>query len=181
MRGSRRLLPVLLLTSTVATVAGCGAGSDAETLKAFSPGDGVGAESGRLRVLNALVVEAEGATSGVVSMSIANRGSRDDALTGLTSKDGSVALTGDAALPAGKALHFGASTGPSATVTALQRRPGEQITLRLTFRRAEPVMLHTVVVPATGPYTELTPAPTSSSATTTSVSTSTPPSESASP
>ena len=37
--------------------------------------------------------------------------------------------------------------------------PGQSITLHLTFARAEPLTLRTVIVDPTGPYASLTPGP----------------------
>ena len=50
----------------------------------------------------------------------------------------------------------------SATISSLTSLPGETITLHLRFRRADPVTINTVVVPATGAYATITPAPTPS-------------------
>ena len=61
------------------------------------------ANSGDIRILNALVVVADDSSgTGVVSLTIVNRGNRDDSLTDLTSPDGTVDLTGTRDLPAGR-------------------------------------------------------------------------------
>ena len=52
------------------------AGFDATSAKPYAPSDGIMADSGDLRVLNALVVAADGDSTGVVSATIANRGDR---------------------------------------------------------------------------------------------------------
>jgi hypothetical protein len=153
------LTPVLIALSTLALSAGCAAGNNAQTLKPYSPADGVVANSGSIRVLNALVVADPAGTTGVVSLTIVDRGNRGDSLTGLTSPDGSVDLTGTRDLPAGGAVRFGATTEPSATISDLTKKAGENITLLMTFARTEPITLHTVVVPATGAYADITPGP----------------------
>ena len=153
------LTPVLIALASLALTAGCAAGNNAQTLQPYSPGDGVLANSGTIRVLNALVVADATGTTGVVSLTIVNRGKRDDSLTDLTSADGSVDLTGNQALPAGQAVRFGATTEPSATIGDLKSKPGRSITLTLSFAHTEPITLTTVVVPATGPYASLTPGP----------------------
>jgi hypothetical protein len=152
------LTPVVLALSSLLVTTGCAAGMNAQTLKPYAPSDGVMANSGDIRVLNALVV-ADGNGSGVVSLTIVNRGNRDDNLSDLTSPDGSVDFTGTRDLPAGAAVRFGATTEPSATISALTVQPGGNITLRFVFGRTKPITLETVVVPATGAYADITPGP----------------------
>jgi copper(I)-binding protein len=158
-----RLTAVITAVAAAALVAGCSAGFDATSTQPYAPADGILANSGDLRVQNALVVASDSISSGVVIMTIANRGDSDDRLTGLTSPDGTVDLTGDTTLAAGSAVRFGSDTDPSATITALTALPGETITLRLTFRRAEPLEIKTVVVQADGYYSSITPGPTTES------------------
>ena len=146
--------------AVAALLAGCAAGFDATAAQPYAPADGVLADSGDLRVQNALVVASDSISSGVISATITNRGDTDDELTGLTSPDGTVDLTGDGTLPAGTSVRLGADTDLSATLSALTALPGETITLRLTFARAEPLRIKTVVVPAEGSYESITPGPT---------------------
>ena len=48
-------------------------------------------------------------------------------------------------------------------ISGLTALPGETITLRLTFKEADPLTIHTVVIPAKGPYASITPGPTTPS------------------
>ena len=153
------LTPVLLTLSLFVVATGCAAGLNAQTLKPYAPSDGVMANSGSIRVLNALVVTVDATGTGVVSLTIVNRGNRADRLTDLTSPDGSVDFTGTRDLPAGAAVRLGATTEPSATISDLTVRPGGTIRLRFVFARTKPISLVTVVVAATGPYTDITPGP----------------------
>jgi hypothetical protein len=153
------LAPVLLALSSLVLVTGCAAGLHAQTLKPYSPGDGLMANSGDIRVVNALVVADGTGGTGVVSLTIVNRGNRDNSLTDLTSPDGTVDLTGTRDLPPGQAVRFGAATEPSATIGDMKSQPGQNITLVLTFGRAEPIRLDTIVLPATGAYADITPGP----------------------
>ena len=100
--------------------------------------------------------------NGVVSGSIANRGTSKDGLTDMTSPDGTVDLTGTGKIPPKGATRLGADTATSATISGLTKLPGETITLKLTFQRADPVTIRTVIVPASGTYASITPAPTAS-------------------
>jgi copper(I)-binding protein len=146
--------------AAVSLLSGCAAGFDATSIKPYAPSDGVLANTGHLRVLNALVVASPDITNGVVSAVIVNRGDKADELTGLTSPDGTVDLTGDGTLEPGTAVRLEAGTNPAATISGLTALPGETITLRLTFKEADPLTIRTVVVPAKGPYASITPGPT---------------------
>ena len=101
-------------------------------------------------------------SSGVVVATIVNDGTEADELTDMTSPDGTVDLTGDGTIEPGAAVQLGAGTELSATISSLTSLPGETITLHLRFRRADPVTINTVVVPASGPYASITAAPTAS-------------------
>ena len=160
MERTRRIRALTAATAVLsaALLAGCASGFDATSIKPYAPSDGILADSGDLRVLNILVVST--GANGVVIGSIANRGTSKDALTGLTSPDGTVDLTGTGKVGAKNAIRLGADTATSATISSLTKLPGETITLKLTFQRADPVTIRTVVVPASGDYASITPAPT---------------------
>jgi hypothetical protein len=153
-----RVLAAATAVLSAVLLTGCAAGFGATSIKPYAPSDGVLANSGDLRVQNILVVST-GAT-GVVSASIANRGTSKDALTGLTSPDGTVDLTGNGKIPPKGVTRLGADTATSATMSGLTKLPGETITLKLTFQRSDPLTIRTVVVPASGDYASITPAPT---------------------
>lgn len=162
LKARRRGVLAALATVAAATslVSGCAAGFDATSLQPYAPADGVYAESGEIRALNVLVVAADGATDGVVLMTIANDGRRDDRLVGIEADAGSVEADTPLTLPAGGTVAFGGPEAEaSATVTDLQVQPGQTIELRLTFARAEPLSVRTVVMPATGDYEGITPTP----------------------
>jgi copper(I)-binding protein len=159
---TRRRTPALATITVLATVllTGCGVGFHATAVQPYAAGDGVEANSGDLRVVNALVVASPSITSAVISATIVNRGTHEDTLTGITSPNGKVSFSGPATLSPGAATLLGADTDPSATITGITRLAGESITLHLTFRRAHPLTLHTVVVAAGGPYASITPSST---------------------
>lgn len=160
MERTRRTRALAAVLTAVPLLAGCAAGFDATPMQPYAPSDGVLVENGDLRLLNVLVVANAAGTSGVVSATIANRGQTDDRLIGLTSPDGTVDLTGSGDLPAGSSLALSAGSQTSATISGLTKLAGEAITLRFTFRHADPVSVKTVVVAAEGPYATVTPAPT---------------------
>lgn len=152
-------VPVLAVISALALLTGCGAGIGAQSLQTYAPADGVLADNGSVRVLNALVVAGDSASTGVLSMTLVNVDDRDDRLSDITSTGGTVDLTGTRGLAAGRSVRFGAGTATAATIDELTRRPGQTVTLHLTFARSEPITLRTVVVPARGDYAEITPGP----------------------
>ena len=143
-------------------LAGCGAGFEATSTKPYAPSDGIMADTGDLRILNMLVVAGASFSSGVVVATIVNNGTEADELTEMTSPNGKVDLTGDGTIEPGAAVAMNAGSELSATISSLTSLPGETITLHLRFRRADPVTINTVVVPATGPYATITPASTPS-------------------
>ena len=153
------LTSALLAIPALALAAGCAAGQNAQTLQPYSPADGIVANSGTIRVLNALVVADPAGNTGVVSMTIVNRGNRLDSLTNLASGNGTVDFTGTRNLPPQVAVRFGATTDPSATINNLTAKPGQAITLTLSFLRSRPLRISTVVLPATGAYADQTPGP----------------------
>jgi hypothetical protein len=162
---SRRTFSASTAAAAVALaglLSGCGAGFDATSVKAYAPSDGIMADTGHLRILNTLVVASASYSSGVIVATIANDGARADELTSITSPDGQVDLTGDGTIEPGAAVSLSAGSELSATITSLTSLPGETITLHLRFTRADPVTIRTVVVPASGPYASITPAPTAS-------------------
>ena len=154
-----RLALVSLAVLATVLLTGCGAGFNATAVQPYAASDGVEANSGDLRVINALVVASPSITSGVFTATIVNRGTQDDTLTGITSPDGTVTLSGPATLKPGIPTFLGAATDPSAVITGVTKLAGESITLHLTFRRAHPLTLDTVVVAPTGPYATVTASP----------------------
>lgn len=153
------LAPTLAALSVLVLVSGCAAGYNAQTIKPYAPADGVVADSGTIRALDAVVVSGAGTGRGVLSMTLVNRGDRDDTLTAITSPSGRVDLTGARALAAGRSVSFGAGTDPAATVESLRRAPGQTIALTLQFARTRPIVLRTVVVSPDGSYASVTPGP----------------------
>ena len=153
------LAPTLAALSTLVLVAGCSAGYNAQSIKPYAPAEGVVADRGDIRILDALVVSVAGSNRGVLSMTVVNRGSQDDQITAITSTRGRIDLTGGTDLPAGGSVVFGADTDPSATIEALSREPGQTIEIVVRFARTLPITLRTVVVAPTGQYASVTPGP----------------------
>lgn len=162
LRGRRRVSALAGVIAAGALLSGCSAGFGATSNQPYAPSDGINAESETMRALNVLVVADHGATSGVVVMSLANRGAGDDRLTGIESPDATVTVTGGADLPAGGAVSFRNDSDATAVVSDLAKKPGEAIELTLRFSRSEPITLRTVILPPDGPYAGITPSATAS-------------------
>ena len=156
-RTARRVPAVAGALLAGAVLTGCASGFGATSAQPYAPADGIQAESGDLRALNVLVVAEEETTAGVLVMTVANDGTRDDRLTGVETSGGSVTPSGPVDLPAGSAVSFSNDTEATATVTGLTAGTGETIEVTLSFARATPLTLRTVVVPATGDYEGITP------------------------
>ena len=157
-----KLAVVAALCGPIA-LAGCSADDlpDAQQVRAVA--DGVEADSGPIRVLNALVVAPEEGGVGVVSMTIANRGNEPERLTAVTlgANQGTVELPSPVDIDAGDAVTFGAdeNSGPTAVIRDLKVEPGASVSMRLRFQNTAGVDLRTLVVPAVGEYASITPAP----------------------
>lgn len=154
-----------MVAALVALLSGCGSGFDATSTKPYSPSDGIRADSGDIRVLNALVVASETGSDGTVSATVVNQGNRVDRLTGITSPDGTVELSGTGALPAGGSITLGPAGDTTASLRDLASSAGQTVTLELAFARTDTVRLTTVIVAATGDYAELAPSPAASAST----------------
>jgi hypothetical protein len=157
-RRLRRLRPLAALAAvlTATALTGCSSGFDATSTKDYAPSDGIVAGEGDIRVLNALVVAAEGADEGVVSMTVVNRGESADRITGIESDAGDVTLGGDTSLPPGAAVSFGTEEA-TATITGLSKDPGQAVEMTVRFAKAEPLTFRTVIVLGTDDYASLTP------------------------
>jgi hypothetical protein len=153
--GARAAAPLV----AVALLTGCSAGFNAQTSQAYSAADGVLGNSGDIRVADALVVVPGNGATGVLSMTLLNRGTRSDRLVAISSPSGTVQLAGDTTLTPGDPDTYTATSSPSAVMTNVIASPGQNITLTLKFARTAPLKITTVVEPATGVYATVTPAP----------------------
>jgi copper(I)-binding protein len=157
-RRLRRLRPLAALAAAliVTALTGCSSGFDATSTKDYAPSDGVIAGTGDIRILNALVVAAEGADQGAISMTVVNRGETADRVSGIQSDAGEVTVDGDVSLPPGAAVSFGTEEA-TATISGLSKDPGQAVQVTVRFARAEPLTFRTVVVLGTDDYASLTP------------------------
>lgn len=155
----RALLSAAACLTLLTGATACGAGFDAQTQEFYSPGDGVNAVVGHMRVLNVLVVApGEEGQEAVLSMAIANDSTAPEEVRQILTDDyGPVRIVGDRTIPArGSVLYGGQASQNRATLPGFTGKPGETVTLRFEFARNEPIeSLETVVVPPTGYFADL--------------------------
>lgn len=144
-------------------VSGCAASYGAVTQVPYTPGDGVWADSGGLKLRNLVIVsDTEG--RGTLVGTIFNAGRTADALTGIqVSGGGRASLGSPVSLPAvnGVAV-LGADTSLGkalpVTVEGESISAGETVRLTFQFRRAAEVPVTVFVVARDGAYADV-PAP----------------------
>ena len=199
MTRTRRTLLAALLASLLTALAGCGAGFDAQTNQVYTPAEGVRVRVGDIELLNVLVVApaepesgtpAEGGStaspspepggaSGVLLMTVANRGQRADSLAGVQARDvGGTGTEGPKEVAPRGVLRVGTGNGDTrVTLRGLKAKPGGIVELRVVLAGAGAVVVKVPVVAAEGAYAsvtaspEPTPAPTASGTPTTTPST----------
>lgn len=155
--GRRRLALALVVLATP-LLSACAAGFDATSLKPYSPADGVYAENEAVRALNVLLVVDEDGSTGLLSMTLANRSGTDDEVTGVETDGGTASLAAPVDLPAGATTTFGGEDADAQVlVEQVSTEPGRVVEVRLTFSSAPPLSVRTVVVAAEGDYAEVTP------------------------
>lgn len=173
-------LAAALLTLAPLTAA-CGAGLDAETLRAGTTIDGVNAQTGDLRVRNLFMAAPQAiefpANSDIpVYVTVTNIGDRPDTLTEVTSPLGQVSLeptagdsslspvpsaspagvpsSGPVALPAGQAVTFGlGEIGPRIVLRQVSKpvRVASFVPLTLRFAESDEVTVQAPVGSGYGP------------------------------
>ena len=175
MTRTRRTLLAALLASLLTAVAGCGAGFDAQTNRVYTPAEGVRVRVGDIELLNVLVVvparpeagseasaspEAGGA-SGVVLMTIANRGQRADSLSGVQARDvEGTGIEGPKEVTPRGVLRVGTGTGDTqVTLRGLKPGPGSIVELRVVLAGAGAIVAKVPVVGAEGAYASVTASP----------------------
>lgn len=128
-----------------------GCGFDAPTDQVYNPAVGVNNQDGQVDVLNALIVSAEDG-SGTLVVSLANNDqSEPDALAGVSGQ-AEVAVSGDAAIPAGGLLVLSDDT---LAVTGESVRKGAFVRLTFTFENAASATVRAPVVGQDGPYADV--------------------------
>lgn len=171
-RGGRATASLLLAVGLLLTAAACG--NDAQTLRPYTPGEGVNvdvgdpSDSANLVAVRNLLIISKAPGSGVLSASIVTDG-RDE-LTGVTGSaikpDGSTGATFTATLPdsvtfANRAQVVLTDRAPIGIFSA-DLAPGLTANMTLTFANAGETTLIVPVVDGNAPqYASISPAPSS--------------------
>ncbi|OIQ77982.1 hypothetical protein GALL_403200 [mine drainage metagenome] len=134
------------VVALVLTLAGCGAGKDAATLKPYTPTDGVQGSAQSVKVRDVVLVSMPDGT-GVVVGTVVQTGSTQDQITGITVNGMPATVTPAApVLTQNAAIRFSGDTAnASADIPGLNAVPGTLAKVEFTFGTSGTVSLDAVV------------------------------------
>jgi hypothetical protein len=157
----RTLFAALLFSSLAAlALAGCGAGSSAQTSQPYNPGDGrnvnipadASFQEPYLAVRNALVVSNGGAAS--VTVTVVNHSDDTDVLSEIKVNDKVASFVGGPfEIPPNEKISVGGGSDATALVSDAGVEPGQWTELTLTFTNAGSTVIDVVVVDSADEYT----------------------------
>ena len=145
----RRTLSALAIATLAISLTGCGAGLNAETRRIAQVTDGAEASiistENNIRVVNLLVVAAEGGT-GVLVGTIVSASDNEDALLGVAINGTVAQYTGKNTLPKNSPIIFeGPSANAKAVLTGFGAEPGTHVRVTLFFARAGEITKDVIV------------------------------------
>ena len=145
----RRILSALAIAALTVSLTGCGAGLNASTRQIAQVTDGAEAQvigdGNNIRVVNLLVVAAEGGT-GVLVGTVVNAVDTEDALLGVAINGSVLTYTGKNNLPKNSPIIFeGDSANAKAVLTGFGAQPGTNVTITMFFARAGEVTKSVIV------------------------------------
>lgn len=146
----RRLAAVALVLATPLAAACTGRGFDVQTDQVYQPSVGTNAHTGDIDILNALIVSSDG-RSGTLSVSILNNGDKPDALQQVTGEQLQAQFS-PVRLPAGQLVNLTEKGDVSVTGDL---KPGNFVTVELTFRNGESATMTIPVVDAAGEFADV--------------------------
>ncbi|MDG4858799.1 DUF461 domain-containing protein [Streptomyces sp. T-3] len=157
----RGALAATALAFSIATLAACGAGNDAQTLGVRPDNAATSVDDGMIKIQNALVItqpELESTGPAVVSATLFNNGDKPQTLDSVkidgTAKEAKLSAAkggGDITIPAGGSIVLGGEGNPSAVLPSSREavKDGNAQAVTFTFSKSGNVTLKTFVVPAT--------------------------------
>lgn len=148
------------IVALVLTLAGCGAGKDAATLKPYTPTDGVQGSAQSVKVRDVVLVAMPDGT-GVVVGTVVQTGEVQDRIVGIT-VDGRPAIvfpTSPVLVQNAPVRFSGDSANASADVPALNAVPGNLVKIEFTFETSGTVTLNAIVRDNTGDFAGVSSAP----------------------
>ena len=136
----RRTLSALAIASLAVSLTGCGAGLNAETRRIAQVTDGAEASivstENNIRVVNLLVVAAEGGT-GVLVGTVVSASDNEDALLGVAINGTVAQYTGKNSLPKNSPIIFeGPRANAKAVLPGFGAKPGTYVRVTMFFARA---------------------------------------------
>jgi len=148
------------IVALIISLAGCGAGRDAATLKPYAPTDGVQASAQEIKVRDFVLVSMPDGT-GVVVGTIVQTGSTQDRITGIV-VNGMSANVAPASpmLNQNAPIRFaGDSANASADVPGLNAAPGTLAKIEITFETSGTVTLDAIVRDNKNEFSSVTTTP----------------------
>ena len=145
----RRTLSAIAIASLAVSLTGCGAGFNASSRQVTQVTDGAEASiistENNIRVVNLLVVAAEGGT-GVLVGTIVSASDNEDALLGVAINGTVAKYTGKNNLPKNSPIIFeGPSANAKAVLTGFGAEPGTHVRVTLFFARAGEITRDVIV------------------------------------
>ena len=161
----RRILSAVVISTLALSLTGCAAGFNASTRNITQVTDGAEASiistENNIRVVNLLVVAAEGGT-GVLVGTIVNAQETEDSLLGVAINGTVLTYTGKNNLPQNSPIIFeGDSANAKAVITGFGAQPGTHVNVTLFFARAGEITKDVIVRDNTDEYAGVTSSPAS--------------------
>mgnify|MGYP006198891553 FL=1 len=159
----RRTLSAIAIASLAVSLTGCGAGFNAASRQVTQVTDGAEASiistENNIRVVNLLVVAADGGT-GVLVGTIVSASDNEDALLGVAINGTVAQLTGKNTLPKNSPIIFeGESANAKAVITGFGAQPGTHVNITMFFARAGEITKNVIVRDNTEEYVGITSSP----------------------
>ena len=156
----RRTLSALAIASLAVSLTGCGAGFNASSRQVTQVTDGAEASiistENNIRVVNLLVVAADGGT-GVLVGTIVSASDNEDALLGVAINGTVAQLTGKNTLPKNSPIIFeGPRANAKAVLAGFGAVPGTHVRVTMFFARAGEITKDVIVRDNTDEYSGIT-------------------------
>ena len=157
----RRTISVLAIAALAVSLTGCGAGNNASTRQVKQVTDGVEGsiikDGNNIKILNLLVVAADGGNAVLVG-TIVNNGDAEDALLGIAINGTTLTYTGNNALPKNTPIIFeGDRANAKAVLAGFGGVAGSNVKVGLFFAKAGAITLDAIVRDTRDDYSGVTP------------------------
>ena len=157
----RRTISVLAIAVLAVTLTGCGAGNNASTRQVKQVTDGVEGsiikDGNNIKILNLLVVAADGGNAVLVG-TIVNNGDAEDALLGIAINGTTLTYTGNNALPKNTPIIFeGDRANAKAVLAGFGGAAGSNVKVGLFCAKAGAITLDAIVRDTRDDYSGVTP------------------------